>query len=72
MKHQCTEMLIFPGTNAIWACILSQIFLSQAKTSDTLTGMQEKVFRDFHQCLQIFSCIPDRNFLGNIVLHERV
>ena len=33
MKHQCTEMLIFPGTNAVWAWILSHVFLSQAKTS---------------------------------------
>ena len=40
----------------------NKYFYPRQNTRISLSGMQEKVFRDFHQCWQIFSCIPDRNF----------
>ena len=54
MKHQCAEMLIFPGTGAIWAIwawVLSQVFLSQAKTTDILIWYARKGFPRFSPVL---------------------
>ena len=51
-------------------------FYPKRKHRISLSGIQEKVFHDFHQCWQIFSFISKSEFpwtqrgLGNIVLRE--